>query len=407
MHPLASLFVLLFSAWVLLVLFGFFFGWGRILWKWRSGSLDWNKLSEAEFAPWGMIDLMTAMGLLVFSLTLASRTLPKPIPTQVPAPVPELSGASGAAMIALPIKIESIPTPSPSGNFAGYQEAAATEAPGTPMVPEKVESKKEPVKALPSLETSAWVASAQLLATLLTTLWIMRRLRVPASVLGWSTRHLATDFRMAVQAFILFGPLVYASLALLNYLYTTQYSHPLLEMVDQKFSGLLLAAWMAVIIAPITEEFAFRVLLQGYLESIAAGPFSWKQFWYGRGSYHHPGDPVITAEQAFSVLPIAAVGPSEDDGTGDRMASPGAQIDSVRLTRQPWWPILVSGTLFGLMHYSYGLSWAPLILLGVVLGVLYRATHRIWPSLFFHVIFNSMAICSMALQILQEQLPKP
>jgi membrane protease YdiL (CAAX protease family) len=98
---------------------------------------------------------------------------------------------------------------------------------------------------------------------------------------------------------------------------------------------------------------------------------------------------------------------SEDDATEDRMTSPEPQIDSVRLTRRPWWPILVSGTLFGLMHYSYGLSWAPLILLGFVLGFLYRATHRIWPSLFFHVIFNSMAICSMALQILQEQLPKP
>jgi membrane protease YdiL (CAAX protease family) len=59
------------------------------------------------------------------------------------------------------------------------------------------------------------------------------------------------------------------------------------------------------------------------------------------------------------------------------------------------------------MHYSYGLSWLPLILLGIVLGFMYRMTHRIWPSLFFHVIFNSMAICSMALQILQQQLPKP
>lgn len=405
MHPLASLFVLLFSAWVLLVLFGFFFGWGKILWKWRSGRLDWNKLSEAEFAPWGMIDLVTAMGLLAFSLTLASRTLPKPNPTRAPAPVPELSGASGAAMIAIPKSVRSIP--SPLANVTSYQEAAATQAPAPAKASGEIESKEEPVKALPSLETSAWVASAQLLATLLTTLWIMRRLRVPASVLGWSTSHLATDFRMAVQAFILFGPLVYASLALLNYLYTTQYSHPLLEMVDQKFSGLLLAAWMAVIIAPITEEFAFRVLLQGFLESVAAGPFSWKQFWYGRGSYYHPGDLVTAAEPTFSAQSIAAMERSEDDATEDRMTSPEPQIDSVRLTRRPWWPILVSGTLFGLMHYSYGLSWAPLILLGFVLGFLYRATHRIWPSLFFHVIFNSMAICSMALQILQEQLPKP
>lgn len=405
MHPLASLFVLLFSTWILLVLFGFFFGWGKIAWKWRSGRLDWNNLSDAAFAPWGMIDLVAAMGILVFSLTLASRTLPKPNPNRVPAPAPEFSGVGGAAMIALSKSIGSMPTP--SADFIGYQEAADAQAAAPSMAPEKTDSKDEPVKAAPSLETSAWVASAQLLATLLATLWIMNRLRVPASALGWSTRHLATDFRMAVQAFILFGPLVYASLALLNYLYTTQYSHPLLEMVDQKFSGLLLAAWMAVIIAPITEEFAFRVLLQGFLESIAAGPFSWKQFWYGRGSYHHPGDPVAVGESNSNALPIAAMEPPEDEATGDRTTSSTAPIDSVRLTREPWWPILASGTLFGLMHYSYGLSWLPLILLGIVLGFMYRMTHRIWPSLFFHVIFNSMAICSMALQILQKQLPQP
>jgi membrane protease YdiL (CAAX protease family) len=404
-HPLASLFVLLFTLWALLVVVGFFVGWGRILWQFRSRQLHWNRLSDAEFAPWGMVDLVAAMGFLVFSLTLASRTLPKPNPTQDPAPVPGLSGASGAAMIAMPEKFGSIPNP--LADFAGHQELAATQDSASSVPAKENEPKEATSKTLPSLETSAWVASAQLVATLLTTFWIMRRLRVPASVLGWSTSHLATDFRMAVQAFILFGPLVYASLALLNYLYTTQYSHPLLEMVDEKFSGLLLAAWMAVIIAPVTEEFAFRVLLQGFLESIAAGPFSWKQFWYGRGSYHYPGDPVAADPESADAVPMATVGPSVDSAYGDPMTSPEAQIDSIRLTRRPWWPILVSGTLFGLMHYSYGLSWLPLILLGIVLGFMYRMTHRIWPSLFFHVIFNSMAICSMALQILQQQLPKP
>jgi hypothetical protein len=167
-HPLASLFVLLFSAWVLLVLFGFFFGWGKIVWQWRSGRLDWKKLSDAEFAPWGMIDLVAAMGFLVLSLTLAYRTLPKPNPNRVPAPVPELTGASGAAMIAMPKSFGSISTPVAS--VTSYQEAAATQAPAPAKAPGKVESKEEPVKALPSLETSAWVASAQLLATFLATL---------------------------------------------------------------------------------------------------------------------------------------------------------------------------------------------------------------------------------------------
>jgi membrane protease YdiL (CAAX protease family) len=127
-------------------------------------------------------------------------------------------------------------------------------------------------------------------------------------------------------------------------------------MVGKELWLLPFAIWAAVIVAPITEEFAFRVLLQGYLESLARGPLSIEKIVVG---------------------------------------SPAKMVQQV-----PWWPMIVSSVLFGLAHFGYGPSWLPLIFLGLVLGGLFRATGRVWASTALHVIFNSFAMLSLAVQII-------
>ena len=72
----------------------------------------------------------------------------------------------------------------------------------------------------------------------------------------------------------------------------------------------------------------------------------------------------------------------------------------------PLWPSLVTGTLFGLAHFGYGLSFIPLIVLGILLGLLYRATHSIWPSLVVHVMLNGSSMTALGVAILIEQAAK-
>ena len=70
----------------------------------------------------------------------------------------------------------------------------------------------------------------------------------------------------------------------------------------------------------------------------------------------------------------------------------------------PWWPTLLSGTLFGLAHFSYGVSWVALILFGIVLGRLYQIRQSIIPVIMVHFMFNGMNIVILGLSLI---LPVP
>jgi membrane protease YdiL (CAAX protease family) len=74
--------------------------------------------------------------------------------------------------------------------------------------------------------------------------------------------------------------------------------------------------------------------------------------------------------------------------------------ESTPATAVPIWPLFVSGILFGLAHAEYGPSWFPLILMGLLLGYLYRCTHRIWACWIVHISLNAISMIGFGLQIL-------
>jgi membrane protease YdiL (CAAX protease family) len=104
---------------------------------------------------------------------------------------------------------------------------------------------------------------------------------------------------------------------------------------------------LVVIVAPLAEELFFRVLLQGWLED------------YGAAT-------IVDIEPA---VPLAA----------------------------PRWPIVISAALFALMHLGQGPAPAPLFVLGLAMGYLYRQTHRITPPLVLHAFFNATSMLALAL----------
>jgi membrane protease YdiL (CAAX protease family) len=54
--------------------------------------------------------------------------------------------------------------------------------------------------------------------------------------------------------------------------------------------------------------------------------------------------------------------------------------------------------LFGLAHLGHGVSPLPLMLLGGVLGYLYRQTHRVVPSMVCHMLFNALTFVMLGLK---------
>ena len=131
---------------------------------------------------------------------------------------------------------------------------------------------------------------------------------------------------------------VYAVQVLVVMVFGLPSSHPTLEQLlqDPSLATIIGAVIAAVIVAPLFEEFAFRVLLQGWLERL----------W---GS------------------------------------------DSVA-------PIFTSSLLFAIAHQGQGAAPVALFVFALVLGYLYRQTHRWAPCVVAHMCFNGLSLL-MALTV--------
>jgi membrane protease YdiL (CAAX protease family) len=59
-----------------------------------------------------------------------------------------------------------------------------------------------------------------------------------------------------------------------------------------------------------------------------------------------------------------------------------------------WVAIVVSSLLFGVAHADLG-SLAPLVAIGLLLGVVRWKTRSLWPSIFLHTLNNTAALLAL------------
>ncbi len=233
------------------------------------------------------------------------------------------------------------------------------------------------------LYTMSYLSSMQILVAFLITGWIALRCNIRPALVGWSVNRFGRDIVYGIGAFILVAPPVYILMVIVSMYFGKEYEHPILQMVNGNRMLLIPAIWMAVFVAPLTEEFAFRVLLQGYLQSMGRGGLSLMTLWLGRPK-----------SDASSIRPANKI-----EGSTESVEIP-SESSSRQEQGEPYWPIFVSGLIFGLMHYDYGMSWIPLTILGFVLGLLYRMTNRIWPSFVVHFLLNLISMIGFSLSVI-------
>lgn len=193
-------------------------------------------------------------------------------------------------------------------------------------------------------------------------------------------RQALRDIRVGAIAFAASLAPIYGALLALNLAFPSDQAHPLIEelVVHHSPAMMAAAALMAVVAAPLYEETAFRLVLQGWLER-RESPSSSGASPAGDGRQddsHAAGEPT-----------------GEPDGGAGGV--PGGQTLPKRAT---WGPVVLSGTLFGLAHTGQGLAPAPLVLLGFVLGYVYQRTHRILPCIVCHMLFNGYTFLMLSLQ---------
>jgi len=227
--------------------------------------------------------------------------------------------------------------------------------------------------------------------------------RADAHDLGLPTswKQLASDIGLGVLATLAaFLPIYAVQLTLVNLL-EADTPHPLVEQLQEHPSTemLVLGFVMAVIAAPLFEEFIFRGLLQGWLErrEDEVLDFAETSRFPQVEVLDSTGELVTVAHnltEAFD-LPRDQADEMEEVVTNPRRPAQGW------LSGLPhgWTPILLSGVVFGLAHLGHGVSPVPLVLFGIVLGYLYQRTHRLAPSITAHMVFNSYSMLLLWLQL--------
>jgi len=205
--------------------------------------------------------------------------------------------------------------------------------------------------------------------------------------------------------------------------------HPAEQLLRSGNPGAIaIAAIMAVIVAPLFEEFFFRVLLQGWLEAVwsrqrrkhpelRSAPVSWipivlpaaifalmhlrsgktpfsTQYLSGLFLGQMAAD-LLTLWLAIVLLRFAAGATAADLGWKPEKLRSDAKLGLLALLAAMPPVLMLQFALMGLVQLT-GIDYAPdpipLFLLALVLGVLYHRTHRIAPSLLLHIAFNATSI---------------
>lgn len=269
----------------------------------------------------------------------------------------------------------------------------------------------------PALAAQLVLQSLSMLAALATTaVWISVRSEATLADFGLRRARLWYDVRLGVWMFFLLAPPTYAlQLILVRWI---ESKHPIVKLIEGNPDPRLIAAslFSAVIVAPVAEEFLFRVLLQGWLQKLVGleaygpavsnpqdGPAPEAE---GRSDQTRTIEPLSgqwqghvehVAEPTEFAAPGASSRPGGTDSAPQPQVQPGnaAAFDQERPSpRFPLGllPIAGSAALFAALHVSHGPDWIPLFLLALGLGYLYRQTHRLVPCIVVHLLLNA---CSM------------
>jgi membrane protease YdiL (CAAX protease family) len=291
-------------------------------------------------------------------------------------------------------------------------------------------------KAMPAA-VSAVASLGNILAIVLTLGWLALRFQVSPGHVGFRSQGWIHQLQIAVVTTLATLPIVYVLMAAVSIGLDTAYQHPLLDEIraTATLGSYLLGVLTAVVLAPLAEEFLFRVMLQGWMQSWSVSSLS--EIILGASSEQRVSarisDLIVadvvsepqartqaadaTAElNADSVPPtLQPLNSSLHESTSSLAPLSRAEkqpnesqpdpslMDDLLARTPPVWPSLITGVLFGLAHWGYGLSFIPLIILGIVLGLVYRATNSIWPCFFIHLALNATSMLGLGLSILVER----
>lgn len=257
----------------------------------------------------------------------------------------------------------------------------------------------------PAIKMPSWVAPvlslSYLVGGVLTVILVLFRTKAAPGEIGLSVVQWRRDLWVGLVAFLLVTPVILVLSQIAIRVTAVEYEHPVIDAMQEHPWTFPLLFFGAVICAPLWEEFIFRGLLIGWLDSVRMSKGNLRTILLGCNDppSSENGDGIIAEVQYDSFDGNPYQTPSREPRQGV-VSSVEPAVAGMVDSYPPWWPAIVSGLIFGLAHFGYGVSWIPLILFGTVLGRLYQLRRSILPGVIVHACFNMFSMLGLAVQIL-------
>jgi len=249
---------------------------------------------------------------------------------------------------------------------------------------------------------------AKLIALVFAVVWVSRRTRDVWAQFGWISASPLNMAQIAGIAVLMLLPPTMVLQAVLTQFWA--YEHPIQDalLAESPAWVLFVAAISAVVLAPIGEELFFRSMVQGWLQTLADRP---------ERPQPTTGSPIVAVASGGEDGPAKA--PSESalltnhqawpsfERPGPSLLAADPQPDALSTNfdggqlyvPRAWWPLFVSSAMFALAHMGQGPAPVSLFFLALGLGLLFRQTGRIWPSIAVHMALNAYSITMMLLAL--------
>ncbi|GAH16902.1 unnamed protein product, partial [marine sediment metagenome] len=209
-------------------------------------------------------------------------------------------------------------------------------------------------------------------ALIITLMLVPLRTRATLGELGFDKHTVRRDIAIGTTAFfVLVVPVLLLQLILT--LLWKETSHPLVGLLrdDPSLKFFAMSGFAAVLVAPLVEEFFFRVLLQGWLETMF--------YRHSAAAQSIAAQADVAQPDAFQQVTDSELSTNEDRVEPDEEAHPyrsptvaaqdhppesGASPKSGIINNPSPWAIVISAFLFAIAHGGNGPDPIPLFLFG-------------------------------------------
>ncbi len=171
--------------------------------------------------------------------------------------------------------------------------------------------------------------------------------------LGINRKSLGRDIGVGLVGSLMIIPVILMINIIIHMFLSEKYDHQVMVLIRH---SMIFAGLSTVVVAPLVEEFHFRIFLQGWMQRI------------------------------FRMDPTKKMRVIQGDARTEKMLVKKLKRESAE--RVPIWPIFLCSLIFAAMHSGQGAAPYALFVFSVFLGFLYRQTHSVVPCIVVHFVLN-------------------